>query len=89
MHAVQELQEDRREAAALAAGAQVAALAELVSEGEPLFLQQHLETLQGSVERVAEQLHQGHHLRTRESEPEGERRRGESHDLECVTTAMK
>lgn len=65
VHAVQELQEDGREAAALAAGAQVAALAELVAEGKPLFLQQHLETLQSSVERIAEQLHQGHHLQTR------------------------
>lgn len=73
VHAVQELQEDGREAAALAAGAQVAALAELVAEGKPLFLQQHLETLQSPVERVAEQLHQGHHLQTpRESDKEGE-----------------
>lgn len=45
VHAVQELQENRCEAAALAAGAQVATLAELVAKGEPLFLQQHLETL--------------------------------------------
>lgn len=75
VHAVQELQEDWREAAALAAGAQVAALAELVAEGEPLFLQQHLETLQSSVERVAEQLHQGHHLQTRKSEPAGEQQK--------------
>lgn len=72
VHAVQELQEDGREAAALAAGAQVAALAELVAEGQPLFLQQHLETLQSPVERIAEQLHQGHHLQTCKREPEGE-----------------
>lgn len=70
MHAVQELQKDGCEAAALAAGAQVAALAELVAEGKPLFLQQHLETLQSPVERIAEQLHQRHHLQTRKSEPE-------------------
>lgn len=52
MHTVQELQEDGREAAALAAGTQVAPLAELVAKGEPLFLQQHLETLQRPVERI-------------------------------------
>lgn len=68
VHAVKELQEDGCEAAALAAGAQVAALAELVAEGEPLFLQQHLETLQSPVERITEQLHQGHHLQTRKQQ---------------------
>lgn len=62
VHTVQELQENGREAAALAAGTQVAALAELVAEGQPLLLQQHLETLQSPVEGVAEQLHQTHHL---------------------------
>ena len=62
VHAVQELEEDGGEAAALAAGREVAALAELVAEGEPVLLQQHLEALQGPVERVAQQLHQGHHL---------------------------
>lgn len=45
VHTVQELQENRREAASLGAGTQVATLAELVAEGQPLFLQQHLETL--------------------------------------------
>ena len=64
VHAVQELQEDGREAAALAAGTQVAPLAELVAEREPLLLQQHLKPLQSAVEGIAEQLHQGHHLHT-------------------------
>lgn len=72
VHTVQELQEDGREAAALAAGAQVAALAELVAKGKPLFLQQHLETLQSAVEGITEQLHQGHHLQTCKREPEGD-----------------
>lgn len=89
MHAVQELQEDGCEAAALAAGAQVAALAELVAEGKPLFLQQHLETLQSPVERIAEQLHKGHHLQTRKSKPEGEQRSSEVQGLECVTAALR
>lgn len=62
MHTVQELQEDGCEAAALAAGTQVAPLAELVAEGQPLFLQQHLETFQSPVEGIAQQLHQRHHL---------------------------
>lgn len=62
VHAVQELQEDGREAAALAAGTQVAPLAKLVAKRQPLFLQQHLKTLQSSVERIAQQLHQRHHL---------------------------
>lgn len=52
VHTVQELQEDGREAAALAAGTQVASLAKLMAKGEPLFLQQHLETLQRPVERI-------------------------------------
>jgi len=62
VEAVQELQEDGREAAAMAAGAQVAPLAELVSKGEPFLLQQHLEALQGPIEGITQQLHQGHHL---------------------------
>lgn len=62
VHAVQELQEDGSEAAALAAGTQVAPLAELVAEGEPLLLQQHLKALQSPVERITQQLHQRHHL---------------------------
>lgn len=62
VHTVQELQEDRCEAAALAAGTQVATLAELVAEGQPLFLQQHLKTLQSPIERIAQQLHQAYHL---------------------------
>lgn len=62
MHTVQELQEDRCEAAALAAGTQVATLAELVAKGQPLFLQQHLKTLQSPIERIAQQLHQTYHL---------------------------
>lgn len=45
VHTVQELEENRCEAASLAAGTQVATLAELVAKGQPLFLQQHLETL--------------------------------------------
>ena len=57
VHAVQELQEDGCEAAALAAGTQVAPLAELVAKGEPLFLQQHLKALQSPVERITQQLH--------------------------------
>ena len=64
VHTIQELQEDGSEAAALAAGTQVAPLAELVAKGQPLFLQQHLETLQSPVERIAQQLHQRHHLQT-------------------------
>ncbi len=68
VHTVQELQEDGREAAALAAGTQVAPLAELVAEGQPLFLQQHLKTLQSPVERVAQQLHQRHHLQREKGE---------------------
>lgn len=77
VHTVQELQEDGREAAALAAGTQVAPLAELVAEGKPLFLQQHLKTLQSPVERIAEQLHQRHHLQgehTRENGGRSEQR---------------
>lgn len=62
VNTVQELKENRCEAAALAAGTQVATLAELVAKGQPLFLQQHLETLQSPVEGVTEQLHQTHHL---------------------------
>ena len=62
VHTVQELQEDGCKAAALAAGTQVAPLAELVANGQPLFLQQHLKTLQSPVERIAQQLHQRHHL---------------------------
>lgn len=54
MHTVQELQEDGREAAALTVGTQVASLAELVAEGQPLLLQQHLKTLQGAIEGVAQ-----------------------------------
>lgn len=38
VHTVQELQEDGREAAALAAGTQVAPLAKLVAKRQPLFL---------------------------------------------------
>lgn len=62
VHTIQELQEDRCEAAALAAGTQVATLAELVAKGQPLFLQQHLKTLQSPIERIAQQLHQTYHL---------------------------
>lgn len=63
VHTVQELQEDGCKAAALAAGTQVAPLAELVAEGEPLLLQQHLETLQSPVERITQQLHQTDQLK--------------------------
>lgn len=63
VHAVQKLQEDGREAAALAAGAQVASLAELVAEGEPLLLQEHLKTFKSAIEGVAQQLHQRRHLK--------------------------
>lgn len=69
VHTVQELQEDGREAAALAAGAQVAALAELVAKGQPLFLQQDLEALQGPVEGVAQQLHQRYDLQGEQDDP--------------------
>ena len=81
---VQELQEDGREAAALAAGAQVAALAEFVAEGEPLFLQQHLEALQSPVEGIAEQLHQRHHLQG--GGDGGGRREGEHGVKQCKKT---
>lgn len=67
MHAVEELQEDGCEAAALAAGGQVTALAELVSERQPFLLHQDLEALQRPVERVTEQLHQRHHLQWRQA----------------------
>lgn len=53
VHTVQKLQKDGCEAAALAAGAQVASLAELVAEGEPLFLQEHLKTFKGAIEGIA------------------------------------
>lgn len=62
MHAVQELQEDGCKATALAAGTQVAPLAELVAKGQPLFLQQHLKALQSPVKGIAQELHQRHHL---------------------------
>lgn len=62
MHAVQELQENGREAAALTVGTQVAPLAEFVAEGEPFFFQENLEAFQSPVERIAQQLHQRHHL---------------------------
>lgn len=62
VHAVEELQEDGCEATALAAGGQVTALAELVSERQPFLLHQDLEALQRPVERVTEQLRQRHHL---------------------------
>lgn len=62
MHTVQELEEDGRKAATLAAGVQVAPLAELVAEREPFFLQKDLKTLKSPVERIAQQLHQGHDL---------------------------
>lgn len=57
VHTVQELQKDGCEAAALTAGTQIASLAKLVAEGEPLFLQQHVKALQSAVERIAQQLH--------------------------------
>ena len=79
VHAIQELQKDGRETTALAAGGQVGALAELVAEGQPLLLQQHLEALQGPVERVAQQLDQGHHLEG-ERNGEGERERTSARD---------
>lgn len=53
VHTVQELQEDGCEATALAAWGQVAALAELVAKGEPLLLQEYLESIQGPVKWVA------------------------------------
>lgn len=62
VHTVQELEEDGRKAATLAAGAQVAPLAELVAERQPFFLQKDLKTLKSPVERIAQQLHQGHNL---------------------------
>lgn len=57
VHTIQELQENGCEAAALAAGTQIASLTELMAKGQPLFLQQHLETLQSPVERITQQLH--------------------------------
>lgn len=78
MHTVQELQEDGREAAALTAGTQVASLAEFMAKGEPLLLQQHLKTLQSPVERIAQQLHQRHHLRGDKTEVRGRKEPGQS-----------
>lgn len=75
VHTIQELQEDGREAAALAAGTQVAPLAELVAKGQPLLLQQHLKTLQSPVERIAQQLHQTHHLRREQARENRNKRR--------------
>lgn len=45
MDTVQKLEEDGSEATALAAGGQVATLAEFVAKRQPLFLQKHLKAL--------------------------------------------
>lgn len=66
VHAVQELQENGREATALTVGTQVTPLAEFVAEGEPFFVQENLEAFQSPVERIAQQLHQRHHLQGEE-----------------------
>lgn len=67
VHTVQELQEDGGEAAALAAQRLSSAVAEPVTERQPLLLHQQPETIQGSVVGVTQQLHQGHHLHTETS----------------------
>lgn len=61
--AVQELQEDGGEAAALAAQRLRPPVAEPVSERQPLLLNQQPETVEGPVVRVRQQLHQRHHLK--------------------------
>lgn len=64
MYAVEELQEDGGEAAALAAQRLCSAVAEPVAERQPLLLHQQPEAIKGSVVRIRQQLHQGHHLHT-------------------------
>lgn len=66
MHAVQELQEDGRKAAALAGQGLRPAVAEAVPEGQPLLLHQQAEALHRPVVGVREQLHQGDHLQGHE-----------------------
>jgi len=87
VHTVQELQEDGREAAALAAGTQVAPLAELVAKGQPLFLQQHLKTFQGPIERIAQQLHQRHHLQRRRGNTRKRKVKDKTY-LQCYQSSM-
>lgn len=66
MDTVQKLEEDGGEAAALAAGGQIAALAEFVAEGQPLFLHEHLKAFQRPVERITEKLGERNHLEKEE-----------------------
>lgn len=64
MHAVQELQEDGGEAAALTGQSLSAAVAEPVAERQPLLLYQQPEPVEGSIVRIGEQLDQRDHLHT-------------------------
>lgn len=64
MYAVQELQEDGGEAAALAAQRLCPAVAESVAERQPLLLHQQPEAVKGPVVWIRQQLHQRHHLHT-------------------------
>lgn len=63
VNTIQELQEDGGKAAALAAQSLRAAVAESVTERQPLLLHQQPEPVKGSVIRVRQQLHQRHHLK--------------------------
>lgn len=58
VYAVQELQEDGGEAAALAAQRLCPTVAESVAERQPLLLHQQPEAVKGSVVWIREQLHQ-------------------------------
>lgn len=62
MHTVQELQEHRREAAALAGKRLCPPVAESVAKRQPLLLHQQPEAIKGPVVRIRQQLDQGHHL---------------------------
>lgn len=66
MDAVQKLEEKGGEAASLAAGGQIAALAEFVAEGQPLFLHEHLKAFQRPVKRITEKLGERNHLEKEE-----------------------
>lgn len=64
MYTVQELQEDGREAAVLAAQGLCSTVAEPVAKRQPLLLHQQSEAIKRPVVRIGQQLHQGHHLDT-------------------------
>lgn len=76
MHAVQELQEDWCETAALAPQRLSSSVAKSVPKRQPLLLYQQPEAVKGSVVRVREQLHQRHHLYA-------------THRHQCLFTALK